>query len=159
MKNTALIYQVFEFMPTTLAQALGPKAKHRPHKGVQSSWPLHNWVTRCLGTHGWQQLRWVHNPWEVGAAVWLVGGDGGFQDLLWERQGRELQPLPSILFNLIPRANPKWVPTEPCHLGFYNAPLATCHGKQPSELWMTGIFEATHIFSPAVYPLACYQCI
>lgn len=44
MKNTTLIYQVFEFMPTTLAQALGPEeAKHRSHKGVQSSWPLQNW--------------------------------------------------------------------------------------------------------------------
>ena len=136
MKNTTLIYRVFEFMPTTLAWALGSEeAKHRSHQGVHSSWPLQNWVTRCLGTHGAAAIMLSpQSPREVGAAVWLVGGDGGFQDLLWERQGRELQPLPSILFNLIPRANPKWVPTEPCHLGFHNASLAICHGKQPSEL-------------------------
>ena len=125
-------------------------------RGVQSSRLLQNWVTRCLGTHGEAATALSpQSPREVGAAVWLVGGDVGFQDLLWERQGRELQPLPSILFNLIPRANPKWVPTEPCHLGFYNAPLAICHGKQPSELQMTGIFEATHIFSPALCLSSC----
>lgn len=71
MKNTTLIYRVFEFMPTTLAGALGSaEAEHRSHKGVQSSWPLQNWVTRCLGTHGEAAIAMSpQSPREVGAAV------------------------------------------------------------------------------------------
>lgn len=69
MKNTTLIYLVFEFRSTlALPQGLW-EGEHRSHEGVQSHWSLWGRVTRCMGTHG--ETASVLNPQsstEAGAA-------------------------------------------------------------------------------------------
>lgn len=156
MKNAALTYWVFECMPT-LAPALGSEGgQARVTWGSSMSLVSAAWTCRRVGTH--RERAVVLNPQsssEVGEAFWLGRGRGGFQDLLWERRGRGSQPYSSILFNLIPRANRKQVPTEPCRLEFGNTLLAVRQGKEPSELQMTGIAEGhTHLFfNPPSIPL------
>ena len=118
MKNTTLIYWVFEFMPTTLAWALGSEeAKHRSHQGVQSSWPLQNWVTRCLGTHRRQQLRWVHSPqerlgqlsdWWEGMEAFRIYSGRGKEENSSHCLASSLTSFPEQIQNEYPRNHAIW---------------------------------------------------
>lgn len=86
-----------------------------------------------------------------GWGSFLIGGrEGGVQDLLRERQARGSQPQSSVLFNLIPRANPKQVPTEHAIWNSIMHSWQQAMASNPQNCRRLAFLKATHIFSSAL---------
>lgn len=109
------------------------------------------WLTRCMGTHG--ETASVLDPQsstEAGAAFWLLGGKEASR-IYWQRgKARGSQPQPRVLSNLIPRANPKQLPTEHAIWNSIMHSWQQAMASNPQNCRRLAYLKATHIFSSAL---------